>query len=288
MRRCRSSRSQPPRLSRCEAARDRRLPASSRDRRAVPTPPTSRRRHLGWRECARARRPSRRGAGCHRRRSSTAGHRLARGGQPQPRPAADHASRCRGRRRPSAAQRPLDRPAVRVAAADPDRRARLLNRARQERHVVDREVLAAEGVRLARPQPRDDLERLVEQLSAAPGVAFLAEVGEARVRNDVVADVTEPDTQHGSAFGELIDGGDLARDVPRPPARERSHLDTEDEPARAHGNSREHWPRRTGRHRRVALVEDVVLGKDSLPARRLRALRELDEEPRVAALPARR
>jgi hypothetical protein len=107
---------------------------------------------------------------------------------------------------------------------------------------------ATKRERLACPEAGDDLQPLIEQLRPAARVTLLAEMGEARVRDDVIVHVTEADAENCPALGELIDGSDLARDVPRPSARERSHLDTEYEPACANGDRCEHRPGRTRGH----------------------------------------
>jgi hypothetical protein len=145
-------------------------------------------------------------------------------------------------------------------------------------------MLPTKGEGLTCPEARDDLKRLIEPLGPSTRVTLLAEVCEAGVRDDVIAHITEADAENRTALGELIDGGDLARNIPRPPARQRRHLDTKDEPARANCDRCEHRPRRACRHFRIALIEHVVLREDPVPASRLRTLRKLDEEAWVAAL----
>ena len=68
-----------------------------------------------------------------------------------------HVGPLRGRR-----QSPL-----RAVGADPDRRMRLLHRARPHLRVVERHIVPAVRHRFAGHQPRDDLERVLEQVEAA-------------------------------------------------------------------------------------------------------------------------
>jgi hypothetical protein len=68
-------------------------------------------------------------------------------------------------------------------------------------------------------RPANDLKRLIEPLGPSTRVTLLAEVCEAGVRDDVISHITEADAENRTALGELIDGGDVARNIPRPPAR---------------------------------------------------------------------
>jgi hypothetical protein len=77
--------------------------------------------------------------------------------------------------------------------------------------------------------------------------------------------VTDSHAKHEPAPGELVDGSGLARDVPRPPPRERNDFDAQGHAARAHGRGGEDGPRIAGRPCGVALVADVVLEEDAVP-----------------------
>ena len=103
-------------------------------------------------------------------------------------------------------------------------------------------MLAVEGEGLASPEARDDLEPLVEDSGAHAGIRHLAEV---RVAG--IALVTDSHAKHEPALGELVDGSSLARDVPRPPPRERNDFDAQSHAARAHGHGGEDCPRIAGR-----------------------------------------
>ena len=115
-------------------------------------------------------------------------------------------------------------------------------------------MLPAEGEGLTAPEPRNDLEPLVEDGGADASIRYLAEM---RVAG--IALVTDSHAEHEPALGELVDGGGLARDVPRPAPRERNHFDAQGHAARAHGHGGENGPRIAGRPSGVALVADVVL-----------------------------
>ena len=85
---------------------------------------------------------------------------------------------------------------------------------------------AAERERLAGPEAGDDLEPLVEDAGTDASVGFLSQVREAGV-----ALISDADAEHQPALGQLIHCRSLARQVPRPPAGERDHLDAEDDAA---------------------------------------------------------
>ena len=76
-------------------------------------------------------------------------------------------------------------------------------------------VLAVVLERLAGPEPAHDVEALVHQLGPDPSVALLAERVEAGV------DGAEPDAERDPTGRDAIDGGDLARELPRPTTRRR-------------------------------------------------------------------
>jgi hypothetical protein len=100
--------------------------------------------------------------------------------------------------------------------------------------------------------------------------------------------VTDSHAKHEPAPGELVDGSGLARDVPRPPPRERNDFDAQGHAARAHGRGGEDGPRIAGRPCGVALVADVVLEEDAVPPGLFREDCELEQEARITAFAARR
>ena len=97
-------------------------------------------------------------------------------------------------------------------------------------------MAAAEGA-LAGPQPGDDVKALVEQLGS-----FL-DAG--RVRGPNEADLGGPgaDGQHGPAAGDLIEGGDLAGELPRPAPRQRREHRSQPDGRSPLGDRAEHHPR---------------------------------------------
>src|SRR5207249_9612488 len=69
----------------------------------------------------------------------------------------------------------LERSATGPPAGHPDRDPRMLNRCRTKRRLFNSIVPAPVRERLARPQARDDVERLVDLLASHPRVRILAE-----------------------------------------------------------------------------------------------------------------
>ena len=130
------------------------------------------------------------------------------------------------------------------------------------RGAVEREGGAVARHGLAAPQLDHELERLVEQRRAGARVALLAEG--AQLAPAVAAEAGAED--HAPAR-EAIEDGDLARDVPRAPARQRR-----DHRAQAHalGGQRD-GGQRDPRIGDVEPVEghDVVPHEEAVPAARL-------------------
>ena len=249
--------------------------------RAPTTRPTSRPRPQPPSGDARAPHPGRRAAPTRRRRCpvAIAGARAqladVRAVQ-RPAGAAVHA-------RPIPAKRAFDRAGIRIAAADPDRRPRVLDRTRAEGDLLNAEVLSPEGEGLSAPQSCNDLQPLVEDFGSNTCVRLLREMRVARV-----ALVADAHPQDEAAIRQLVDRSRLACDVPRPAPSQGDDLDAERDPSRADGHRRERRPRVGGRTRRVTLVEDVVLEEDSVPPSLLRQFGELEQEAGVAAFVARR
>ena len=165
------------------------------------------------------------------------------------------------------------RPATPAAAALQGRRSHLAAVEVERRSVV--------GDGLARPQRRDELERLVEQRGPRAPVALLAEAGQL-----AAAVAAQARAEDHPAAREPVEDGDLARDVPRPAARQRR-----DEGAQAHplGPSRRHGERQPRvRDVEAGVGHRVVPDEDAVPARRLRARGDLAHQADVGQLPERR
>src|SRR5207247_10141042 len=133
------------------------------------------------------------------------------------------------------------------------------------------DLLAPERERLAGPQARQDREPLVETLRADARIRLLAEQSEARVVR-----IAESDAEDQAPAGELVDAGRLPREVPRPPACERRHLDADPHALGRDSDRRERDPRVAGRNPAIALIEDVILEEDAVPSGGLGAAGELD------------
>ena len=137
---------------------------------------------------------------------------------------------------------PAQRPGHRLGSVDgadaPDRHARLLHDVADGGKVggLDGVVLAGVRERLALPQPGDDVEALVHQLGADTAVALLAELVESGV------DGAEADRQRHPAVRQSVDGGDLAGQLPRPPARWWGQQRAEADARRADGGDRQADP----------------------------------------------
>ena len=115
------------------------------------------------------------------------------------------------------ARRAHERAAVGPHAAQPHRRARPLQRRRAHlRRSSSAKAAPSRRHGLAAPQLDHQLERLVEQRRASARVALLAEG--AQLAPAVAAQAGAED--HAPAR-EAVEHGDLARDVPRAPARQR-------------------------------------------------------------------
>src|SRR5262249_32523689 len=145
-------------------------------------------------------------------------------------------------------------------------------------HLVDMEVLPAERERLAGPEAGEDGEPFVEELRAHVRIQLLAEV---RVAG--VALVADPGADDEPTARERINRQRFACDLPRASPRQGDDLDAEGHALRPHGDRCENDPRVAGRSRRIALVTDVVLEENAVPACLLGQHRELEEKRRVAA-----
>src|SRR5204863_5582584 len=108
-----------------------------------------------------------------------------------------------------------------------DRDSRALDGRRPERHRSEAVVLAAVLERLARPEPLDDPQRLVEDRRPLAGIGDLADVAEA-----AVVEGTQADGHDEASAGEMIDRDRLAGQLPRPPARGREDDGAERDPRR--------------------------------------------------------
>ncbi len=177
-----------------------------------------------------------------------------------------------------ASRRPPDRA---VPSWGPENRGpnwdpRSLPRAREELSVLDREAPAVVAGRLARPQARDDLDPVVEQLRS-----FGVVVGFARERPELVPEV-DPETyaQHEAATAEMVECHGLACHLPRPATRERGHERSQPDRRRRGGDGAERHPRIAQRN--WGLVLDVVPQEEPVPACFLGGDGKLDERVDVA------
>src|SRR5918992_5895418 len=108
--------------------------------------------------------------------------------------------------------RPAQWPGLAVVPRYPDRHAGALHGPRQEPHGVDRVVLAVVLHELSRPGGLEDLERLVEHLSALAVVELLA--CDRVFAAELVA--AEADAKGQAAIAEPVKGRGLARHLDRP------------------------------------------------------------------------
>src|SRR5262249_60441953 len=108
-----------------------------------------------------------------------------------------------------------DRAAPWPHPADPDRHPGTLNRRGLEDDFAHSEVAAGERKRLPGPETGDDPQRFVQQLGAAAQLRLLAERREAQLG------IAYAHPENGAAAAQAVDGGHLARHVPRSPASKR-------------------------------------------------------------------
>src|SRR5439155_534661 len=97
--------------------------------------------------------------------------------------------------RPVPSQRAARGASLGIAAPDPDRDARSLNRGWREGHLIDAVVLTRKCEGLAGPQARDDRQFLVEHFRTLAEVEHFAEMSEARVADERVPDVACADAE---------------------------------------------------------------------------------------------
>jgi hypothetical protein len=160
---------------------------------------------------------------------------------------------------------PAERP--RAVPADPDRHL-LLRRARRERHSVDHVVAPVVIDPIARPEPAEHLQALVQLIRPRACVGVLAEGGELR------GNPADPGAEHHAAAAEHVEGRDLVGKDVRPPPRNRRDVGAEQERA---------GPRRDGGERHPGIgcgaapdEAEVIPDEERLPAGRLGLPAELD------------
>ncbi len=159
---------------------------------------------------------------------------------------------------PIPADRPAHRPLVWPRAHNPDRDPRPLHGRRAERHRSEPVVIALERERLAGLQAIDDCQGLVEQAGPRPGCHGFAHVAEARI-----VERAEADRHDQAPVREVVERDDLARELPRPPARRREDQCPEPDPLGPGGHRGQQDPRVP--HVPVA-DGDRVVGEDPVPA----------------------
>ena len=164
------------------------------------------------------------------------------------------------------------RPATQIGQAAADGRG-------QEAHAVDRVVLAAVVDRLAREQPVEDVERLVEHPGPTAVVGLLAEARQLAP----AAVEPEPDAEHEAPARQVVEGDGLAGHDLRAPAGERRDHRSEQHALGAHRH-RGHGDPRVGRRLDGSAVHDVVPHEHAVPARRLGRGREVGEDERIGEL----
>jgi hypothetical protein len=110
--------------------------------------------------------------------------------------------------------RPPHRRLVRPDTSDPDRHPRALHRSRQEKHIIDRDLVALIGHRLTGPQQIQRVQALIQPLSEHPGIGRVAETpvlaGHGRAQPG-----TEDHAPAGQAVHVVAGGVLLALHAPR-------------------------------------------------------------------------
>ena len=154
------------------------------------------------------------------------------------------------------------RPPGRPDATDPYRYPRALNWRRQEHHILDAHVVAAERHRLPRPEQVQRLEALVQ-----PGGQFLLVGGLAEAAELVRDGRAQPGPQDHPAASEPVQGSYLPGQLGYPAARyRRDHRAQPDGPRGQRGGRQQH-PRIRDRAPKFLPVGDVIPDEQPVPAR---------------------
>ena len=154
------------------------------------------------------------------------------------------------------------RPTGRPDATDPYRYPRALHWRRQEHHILDAHVVAAEGHRLPRPEQVQRLKALVQ-----PGGQFLLVGGLAEAAKLVRDGRAQPGSQDNPAAGEPVQGGYLPGQLGYPAARyRRDHRAQPDGPRSQRGGRQQH-PRIRDSAPKFLPVGDVIPHEQPVPAR---------------------
>jgi len=121
--------------------------------------------------------------------------------------------------------------------------------------------------RLAPPQPVEDGETFVELLRPHHRIRILSDGFE------LARFVTQGRPKHHPPAGELVQGGDLASEIPRTAAGDRSHHGSDPHTGRTHRDRSESHPGIEDRH---------LLDEESVPADLLRFDGELHQQSRIS------
>src|SRR5215213_501609 len=179
----------------------------------------------------------------------------------------------RCRKYPVVAKRPTHGLPARPRSDHPDGDARLLNRRRQERHLLEPVMLASIGEQLSAPQPGEYLQALVEQLGPNLPVGRLPDL-----RETTVLQSPEPDRQDETPAGEVVDGDRLAGEFPRSPPGRRRQYGPDLHPLRTHRHRGHHHP---GIERIHLPNTDTVPVERAIPTRLLHLTGELSDGARI-------
>ena len=158
------------------------------------------------------------------------------------------------------------RPPGRPDATDPYRYPRALNWRRQEHHILDAHVVAADGHRLPRPEQVQRLEALVQ-----PGGQFFLVGGLAEAAELVRDGRAQPGPQDHPAAGEPVQGGYLPGQLGYPAARYRCDHRAQPDGPRGQRGGRQQHPRIRDRAPKFLPVGDVIPDEQPVPARVLGA-----------------
>ncbi len=160
-------------------------------------------------------------------------------------------------------------------AADPDRDPWLLNGPRGQLRAVELVVLAREVHRLTSPQRVDDRQRFIQLLGQYARLA-----GQERITG-----IPDPHPENDPASRKVVQGNGFSSQLPRMAARYRRHRGTEGERRRRARHCGQADPRVVRRLCDLALVDEVVLQEDRVPAAVLRHPCELGQAAWIAAWP---
>jgi len=172
-----------------------------------------------------------------------------------------------------------DRPPADGLGGRPDRDAGSPNGSRQEPNAIDRVVRAVEVHRLARPDPPNDLEPLVQHVSADPQIRLLAEGRKLRPSRSAHADA-----EHEPAAAELVEAHCRLGHVPGASAGQRGDERPQLHALGGNGRGGERHPRID--HVDVAFAaHHVIPDEGTVPTGVLRDLRQLGDDSRRTERP---